>query len=294
MKIRTSGPAVFLVAQTRLNTEGVLALLSERGWMWSHTDASRKDEVDWHLAVSGTDASLLVELAGRFCYNSFDGVNGAGMGRHTNADYVQHIIDVGHTALLEHATYTFAIVGVGRGFTHEAVRHRVGTAFSQRSTRFCDESDGGTFVVPPLLREEIDRSAVLRDAVLSAVAWAESAYKCVMPHVAKHRLLGAARAAGLTQTEARKTVRGAARAFLPIGTEAPIVITGNARMWRHFFDMRATRHAELEIREVAVLIWRRLVTDDATLFGDYAEITLPDGTAALVKRESTPNTGDKP
>jgi thymidylate synthase (FAD) len=286
MKIRTSGPQVFLVAQTRLNTESVRALLVERGWEWSHDDATRPDEVEWRLPVRGTDASLIVEVAGRFCYNSFEGDNGAGMGRKTNAEYVDHIIKVGHTALLEHVTYTFTIVGVGRGFTHEAVRHRVGTAFAQRSTRFCDEGDEGTFVVPPLLRGVFAQSLILRDMLGLAVSTASGTYRSAINFATAHRLLGAARLAGLTQTEARKTLRGAARAFLPIGTEAPIVITGNARMWRHFFDMRATRHAELEIREVAVLIWRQLVADDDTLFGDYTEITLPDGTSALNKEEN--------
>ena len=50
----------------------------------------------------------------------------------------------------------------------------------------------------------------------------------------------------------RKQARQAARAVLPNATETRIVVTGNYRAWRHFIAMRATEHADVEIRELAV------------------------------------------
>ena len=56
----------------------------------------------------------------------------------------------------------------------------------------------------------------------------------------------------------RKQARQAARAVLPNATETRIVVTGNFRSWRHFISMRATEHADAEIRELAVACLREL------------------------------------
>ncbi len=79
----------------------------------------------------------------------------------------------------------------------------------------------------------------------------------------------------------RKKVRQAARSVLPNETEAPIVVTGNARTWRHFIEMRASEHAEIEIRALAVRVFLCLHQLDPVLFGDYALETLKDGTYAV-------------
>ena len=56
----------------------------------------------------------------------------------------------------------------------------------------------------------------------------------------------------------RKQARQAARAILPNATETRIVVTGNYRAWRHFIAMRATEHADVEIRALAVECLRQL------------------------------------
>ena len=61
-----------------------------------------------------------------------------------------------------------------------------------------------------------------------------------------------------TRTLRRKQARQAARAILPNATETRIVVTGNYRAWRHFIAMRATEHADVEIRALAVECLRQL------------------------------------
>ncbi|MDP2726099.1 MAG: FAD-dependent thymidylate synthase, partial [Dehalococcoidia bacterium] len=73
----------------------------------------------------------------------------------------------------------------------------------------------------------------------------------------------------------------AARSLLPIGTEAPIVVSANYRAWRHFFTMRATEAAELEIRAVALQVFDRLTLRAPNLLGDFTKHQLRDGTYAL-------------
>ena len=76
----------------------------------------------------------------------------------------------------------------------------------------------------------------------------------------------------------RKQARQAARAVLPNATETRIVVTGNYRAWRHFIAMRATEHADVEIRELAVECLRQLHKAAANVFDDFVISTLPDGT----------------
>jgi thymidylate synthase (FAD) len=76
----------------------------------------------------------------------------------------------------------------------------------------------------------------------------------------------------------RKQARQAARAVLPNATETRIVVTGNYRAWRHFIAMRATEHADVEIRSLAVDCLRQLQKAAANVFDDFTISTLPDGT----------------
>jgi thymidylate synthase (FAD) len=75
----------------------------------------------------------------------------------------------------------------------------------------------------------------------------------------------------------RKQARQAARAVLPNATETRIVVTGNYRAWRHFIAMRATEHADVEIRAVAVECLRLLQKAAPNVFEDFVISTRPDG-----------------
>ena len=72
--------------------------------------------------------------------------------------------------------------------------------------------------------------------------------------------------------------RQAARSVLPNATETKIFVTANARALRHFIEMRASRHAETEIRQLAVQVLRVMQQEAPNLFGDYTLTALPDGT----------------
>ena len=76
----------------------------------------------------------------------------------------------------------------------------------------------------------------------------------------------------------RKQARQAARSVLPNATETRIVVTGNYRAWRHFVAMRASEHADVEIRELAVTCLRELRRVAANVFADFEITSLPDGT----------------
>jgi thymidylate synthase (FAD) len=75
----------------------------------------------------------------------------------------------------------------------------------------------------------------------------------------------------------RKQARQAARAVLPNATETRIVVTGNYRAWRHFIAMRASEHADVEIRRLAIECLRQLVTVAPQVFSDFEISALADG-----------------
>jgi thymidylate synthase (FAD) len=80
------------------------------------------------------------------------------------------------------------------------------------------------------------------------------------------------------RTLRRKLARQAARSVLPNATETKIFYTANARALRHFIEMRASRHAETEIRQLAVQVLQIMQQEAPNLFSDYQLVPLPDGT----------------
>ena len=105
--------------------------------------------VDWQPEEGATDAESLVEFSGRACYETFDRPN-----PHTAANeaYLHHILDVGHDALLEHATATLYIRGLSRAAGNELLRHRH-FSFSQLSQRFVHSTDNEV-VVPSIIAQD--------------------------------------------------------------------------------------------------------------------------------------------
>jgi thymidylate synthase (FAD) len=98
-----------------------------------------------------SDNELLVELAGRKCYDSF----GLKAGKKTNAEYIANTQagEIPHASILYHAKMSFFFAGISRRVSHEIIRNYVGAdrdeegAPSQESTRFTHHY--GFFVMPP-------------------------------------------------------------------------------------------------------------------------------------------------
>jgi thymidylate synthase (FAD) len=80
------------------------------------------------------------------------------------------------------------------------------------------------------------------------------------------------------RTLRRKLARQAARSVLPNATETKIFLTANARALRNFIELRASRHAEVEIRKLAVAVLRLMQREAPHIFSDYQLTPLADGT----------------
>lgn len=229
---------------------------------WTHFEPPT--DVPWTTDATGGQA--LAEFAGRACYQSWNKPN---PNTATNAGYLTHILDVGHLSVLEHGTATFYLTGVSRALTHELIRHRH-LSVSQLSQRYV--TNDGTVIEPPI----IAGNAITHHIFTQAVAAAQDAYE----HLT----------AALDGTPiGRKAARQAARSVLPNATETRIIITGNYRAWRHFINLRATPHADVEIRAAAIAILHELQQIAPNVYSDYITQKNDDGTTiALSAYTETP------
>ncbi len=66
--------------------------------------------------------------------------------------------------------------------------------------------------------------------------------------------------------------------MLPNSAETKIVVTANARAWRHFIELRASPAADAEIRKLAIATLRLLQDEAPDIFGDFTIKLLDDGT----------------
>jgi thymidylate synthase (FAD) len=218
-------------------------------------------DVPWETDVDGGQA--LAEFAGRACYQSWKKPNPATA---TNEGYLRHILEVGHLSVLEHGTVSMYLTGVSRSLTHELIRHRH-FSYSQLSQRYVPERDAA-FVEPAVIAEDPE----LHEKFLAAADAALAAYSELLEGLEKKF------ADVPNATLRRKQARQAARAVLPNATETRIVVTGNYRAWRHFIAMRASEHADVEIRELAVACLRELQRVAPHVFEDFRISALADGT----------------
>jgi thymidylate synthase (FAD) len=244
--VRETTPTVHLIARPSLDRDGMRAYLESvggAGWL------------DRRLAEEPIDAELLVEFAGRACYRSWEpGLNpNVTRVRADAREYFANILSSAHGSVLEHATYTFALRDVSRVFTHELVRHRAGSAFSQESLRYVRLADLG-FRVPPALEP-------VRSQVLSIVEQLEEVQASL------------AESLGLDEEgvpfAVKKEVTSALRRLAPLGLSTDIVWSANVRTLRHVVEMRTAAGAEEELRLVFGMVAETMIREAPALFQDF-------------------------
>ena len=138
---------------------------------------------------------------------------------------------------------------VDRGISHEIVRHRL-ASYCQESTRYCDYSAGRfggeiTVIEPKALRHTPGYKI-----------WMDS---CKRAETAYFDLLDC----GCSPQEAR--------GVLPNSLKTEIVMTANLAEWRHFFQLRTSRAAHPQMREVAIPLLREFKKRDPENFSDIQE-----------------------
>ena len=137
---------------------------------------------------------------------------------------LEQVMKLGHTSVIEHTCFTFAISDVSRSLTHQLVRHRI-ASYAQQSQRYVNLKEPN-YVIPPSIGKKKDMKEAYRETM--EVIWKEY-----------NKLLEM----GIPAEDARYV--------LPNAACTNIMVTMNARSLLNFIELRCCLHAQWEIRALA-------------------------------------------
>jgi len=201
-----------------------------------------------------TSNELLVELAGRKCYDSF----GLKAGKKSNKEYIEHTQsgDVKHMSILYHAKISFFFAGISRRVSHEIIRNYVGTDRSeegnpsQESTRFTHHY--GFFIEPPKYSNpEYGGASHLRRMKDHFSTSMQSAYDNYLEAVALECAVFEELYGRVPTSIDKKRIYEAASSFLPHQAETSFIWTTNPAAISKLCFERDNAAADLEIQRFA-------------------------------------------
>jgi len=197
------------------------------------------------LALPDKAAVLkMLERIGRTCYKSEEK-----MTPDSARDFVRRLVRSGHHSVIEHFGVTVHFV-CDRGISHELVRHRL-ASFSQESTRYANYSKDKFGKEITVIRPFFwDHSSALFSAWRQAMEQAEQKYLQLI-------------ALGARPEEARTV--------LPNSLKTELIMTCNFREWRHIFDLRCSRAAHPQMRELLFPFLDELSERIPVIFDDLCE-----------------------
>jgi hypothetical protein len=141
-----------------------------------------------------------------------------------------------------------------RGWSHEQVRHRF--SMSQRSTRYCDETES-KYHHHPLLSQWLNDpqiSSIDQRVAKSMVQDAEECDKAAYDYLT-NVLEDYKKKQGLDKTSARKQARGAARGHLANALHTEMIFSAPLSGWRWMTQNRMNDAADAEIRVEFNRLW---------------------------------------
>lgn len=201
-----------------------------------------------------TSNELLVELAGRKCYDSF----GLKAGRKSNAEYIAHTQEgeIPHRSIAYHAKMSFFFAGISRRVSHELIRNYVGAdrdeegAPSQESTRYAEHH--GRYVVHPrdVLSDGTDRSFEIEAFQRTC----QHNYDEYLGYIARQTDVLAIASRCPPTTMDRKRIREAASQRLMHAVETSFVWTTNPMALTKLLVERDNPAADLEFQRFARLL----------------------------------------
>jgi len=194
------------------------------------------NEIKWKIPTGVSDYEVIAEFAGRLCYESWpesDNLNISKI-REGNKEYLSNVIKQRHGSIFEHGNLVFLFSNVSRIFTHELVRHRAGSAFSQTSGRYVRLRDI-KFWIPDCIWDNLDARSVFLRAVQQDEENQEE-----LENIFAVDLAGS--------FDKKKELTSAFRRIHPAGAANNILWSTNMRALRHIIQLRCSEHAEVEIR----------------------------------------------
>lgn len=213
-----------------------------------------------------TGSEKLIEVLGRCCYRSFAiGLNpNVTKVREGNSVYLKNVVESRHGALIEHAYDTYALFNISRVVSHQIVRHRVGTNFSQESGHYV-RVDGIKSWFPKVLEDHPKRVELFEF------------YKTRYENLEQaQRDLAVLLDIDNQPFAMKKKLTTAARRLVPDGIATTLCITSNHRSWRWMIELRTSRHNDEEIRICFANVFHQQAARYANLYFD-AKVEMVEG-----------------
>ena len=244
-------PQVFLIGESVINEEGLSAFLTHLGVPEWTSDGS-------------TDVERLTEVYGRACYKSFGTELNPNITRvrGSNKSYISNILEKGDGSVLEHGVANFFFCDVSRVFTHELVRHRVGTAMSQESLRYVRLTDLNWYA--PICIQENAAAMTIFEKTMEGLSNLQKDLSELYELDTTNDF------------NFKKQVTSAMRRIAPIGLATNIGWSCNMRTLRHVIEMRTDPGAEEEIRIVFSKVADIAIERWPNLFADYSMDVIDD------------------
>ena len=164
-----------------------------------------------------------------------------------------------HKSTLEHLVYNFNIDGISRACLQELARHRM-ASYSVKSTRYTlkELKDEDTFIKPISnlgFEYDIERS---------------KQYLVLPPHAIKYDKVWQKQVKALEELRDElvygKDSNDVIKYMLPEAYKTSLVMTINARSLQNFLELRSSKHALWEIRNLARAMFNALPEDHKYLF----------------------------
>lgn len=251
-------PKVFLLGYSGVDTTGLHQYLKYTN------NLEFLDTFDAAVDDGISPAEALCSMYAKLCYKSLIVGQNANISRTRDIQAnLEACFDSGHGSVFEHVMFNFVITDCSRVFTHELVRHRIGTAFSQTSGRYVrpidDEGNGILdFVMDPILQPVENRIKILLQIL-------EGEYKEMVREMGLDDMKDFAK---------KKKITSALRRILPNGQSNEIGFSVNLRSLRHLVMMRTGRHSEWEIRLVFEQVYKLITAKFPMVFYGAVEETI--------------------
>lgn len=158
---------------------------------------------------------------------------------------LRNLYKLGHGSVFEHAYYTFKIEGISRACLAQLTRHRH-ASYTVRSQRYCSESEQ-SFIVP----ESMDYNVALIQEYYTFMDTAKDFYDYLISWGVK---------------------REDARFVLPQATLTDLYMSCNLRELIHIADLRLSKAAQWEIRELVREMVRLVVEHSPELEFMFEEV----------------------
>jgi thymidylate synthase (FAD) len=217
----------------------------------------------WQFENKPNNVYTLIEDAGRTCWKSEDKKK-----KGSAEEFIRKIVNKGHTSVLEHANVSVRII-TDRGVLAELTRHRIGVAYSVESTRYCNYSKNNQmqFIRPVWVRKDVlgiwegISEYLLNNMSQEDYMWLESCDEVEL----KYNILIEN---GWPPQKARQVLNHSVK------TE--IVMTANMREWLHVFNLRCSKAAHPQIRELMLNMLAGFYGQWPVIFEDCFDFYLRD------------------